>query len=531
MARASMTNTSLGNELGATGLKQSSGYIMDDFERELQGRRGMERYREMSLSHPIVAAAIWGYRQMLVKPRIWVEPASDQKQDVDAAEFVEQCLDDMRHTMRTFRNEVVSYLTYGFSWFEIVYKRRLGQQKERFTTLPGQAFSTRKGPPDSKYDDGKVGWDKFAPRAQEAVDHWQFDDTGELAGMWHAPAPLYTQNWQPLDKCLHFVTAQMRSNPEGLPLARSSFRQYRNSMRVEDAEAIAVARNMHGFPLLQPPDGLDLFNAEDPDMVGMLEDAKRLVTSVKTDAQMGAVIPFGWVLTLLNAGPASIDTNSIIDRYHTRIALAVGSQFMMLGIGRGGAYELAKQQQSLWLRAVQGYLEGDVEVLNRTAIPALCDLNDFGGKLTEYPKLKVEDVTEMEIAAIADAMTKLTQQGLFTPSPKTEEFLREKLGAPELEEEFVDDTPPDEKAAQMALQFGGGGTGGPAVPGKNGSANVSTATNEEAAAGAGGKGAVPAKGQQPITKHYTLLDIIHKAHEHDTRQAIEHELEHPEEAA
>ena len=492
----------LGNEIGSTGLTAYSGYVLEDFEKALQGQKGMQRYREMAHSHPIIAASVWAYRQMLVRPRIWIEPASESAADVEAAEFVEGCLDDMARPLSAFRNELASYLLYGFSWFECVYKHREGRQPETIVTTENGKVEVKPGKPSSKFDDGKIGWHKFSPRSQEAVDHWELYQ-GELLGMWHSPAPNYQTNFLPFAKCLHFVTNTMRENPEGISILRPAYRQYRLSMKVEDAEAIGVARNLHGLPVLTAPDGVDLFDASDSDMVELLDDAKKLVTSIKRDEQMGAVFPFGWTLELLSAGGNSgIDTNAIIDRYHTRIAMTMLTQFMLLGMERGGAFELAKQQQGLWLRAVSGFLAGDLDVLNRHAIPRLCDLNDFGS-ITGYPVAKAEDITEPELTEIAESVSKLGQSGFFTPSPDTEAHLRERAALPELEEDYMPLTPQEEAEQQAAL---------------------AEATAEEAAAGAGGKG--QSDEQFKKTRHYSINDVLAKADHDHVRGMIEDELDH-----
>ena len=494
----------IGQEYGATGLAATSGYVMEDFEKSLQGSNGLKRFREMAFSHPVIAAAVFGYRQMLTAPKVWVEPASEKAADVEAAELVEQSMGDMRHEFASFRNEVVSYLIYGFSYHEIVYKRRLGRQPFMYTQDPITKAWVQTGKPSSKYDDGRIGWYKFAPRNAETIVRWEIVN-GDLVGAYQSGPPDYVEHWQPFEKCLHFTTNTMWDNPEGISILRPTYRQYRLSMRIEDAEAIGVARNLHGYPVLTAPEGVDLFDGSDEVMKALLDDCKKLVTNIKRDEQMGAVLPFGWMLELLNAGGQNIDTNAILDRYHARIAMAMLVQFLLLGMERGGAYELAKQQQGLWLRAVRGYLDSDLAVMNTFAIPRLLDLNDFTG-LTDYPKLVAEDITEPEIMAIADYTQKLAGQGFMMPSPETETHLRERAGFPELEEDFSMLPPAAQEPAQSV------------EPGHE------------------PKGEDVGSGQTSTQKfspsnHHSIHDVLAKEHEHpNVRDVIEDEFDHgPEE--
>jgi hypothetical protein len=54
--------------------------------------------------------------------------------------------------------------------------------------------------PSSKYADGKVGWRKFAIRAQSSLDKWDFDDDGGLRGFVQRAAPKYEEVTIPIEK-------------------------------------------------------------------------------------------------------------------------------------------------------------------------------------------------------------------------------------------------------------------------------------------------------------------------------------------
>ncbi len=65
---------------------------------------------------------------------------------------------------------MLSFLDYGWSYFEIIYKLRKGKTDDPTTR--------------SQFDDGKVGWRKFGLRAQDTLESWVFDEAdGGLRGM------------------------------------------------------------------------------------------------------------------------------------------------------------------------------------------------------------------------------------------------------------------------------------------------------------------------------------------------------------
>lgn len=79
--------------------------------------------------------------EMLIRQAHWtVEPGGDTAKDKEAAQFVEECMNDMQDTWTDTISEILSFLTYGWSFHEIVYKRRMGKTSNPMTR--------------SKYNDG-----------------------------------------------------------------------------------------------------------------------------------------------------------------------------------------------------------------------------------------------------------------------------------------------------------------------------------------------------------------------------------------
>ena len=81
----------------------------------------------MSENDDVVGAILFAI-EMLVRQTDWnVEPGGDSQADIDAAEFVESCMNDMQNTWIDTISEILSFLTFGWSYHEIVYKRRMGR--------------------------------------------------------------------------------------------------------------------------------------------------------------------------------------------------------------------------------------------------------------------------------------------------------------------------------------------------------------------------------------------------------------------
>ena len=140
----------------------------EEFLTELNGIKGIKVYKEMASNDDTVGAILFAIK-MLIRNATWtVEPGGSGPNDQEAADFVETCMNDMSSTWTDTISEILSFLTYGWSFHEICYKRRNG--KKRDTELS------------SKYSDGLIGWSKLPIRSQDTLYRWEYDnnDGGEV---------------------------------------------------------------------------------------------------------------------------------------------------------------------------------------------------------------------------------------------------------------------------------------------------------------------------------------------------------------
>ena len=85
-------------ELGDSGLQRYSGYIFEEFEKKLQGANKYRVYKEMSENDPTINAIIYAIEYLIRQTEWWVEPFSKSPEDVEKAQFLQSCMDDMEHT-------------------------------------------------------------------------------------------------------------------------------------------------------------------------------------------------------------------------------------------------------------------------------------------------------------------------------------------------------------------------------------------------------------------------------------------------
>lgn len=409
----------MSKEIGRIGQRRYGGVIYEEFLPVLRGSRGIETYYEMSESDDVVGAILYAI-EMLVRQTDWaVEPGGSTAKDREAAKFVKECMDDMQTTWVDTISEILSFLTYGWSFHEIVYKRRMGNTGDIRTK--------------SKYRDGLIGWRRLPIRAQETLYQWEYDNEDNLLGMTQMPPPDFGLFTIPMKKALLFRTKSRKDNPEGRSILRNAYRSWYFKKRMQEVEGIGVERDLAGFPVLYTPEDMDIWNAEDETTSKIRAELERMVREVRRDEREGLVLPGGFRLELLSTGGSrQFDTNKIIDRYDTRIAMTVLADFIFLGHQQNGSWALSSDKTELFAMACGAYLDIITQTFNNQGIPALIDINGshFEG-ITEYPKLVHGDIENADVAKMAALIKDMVGIGVLVPDDGLEEYIRRIANLPD----------------------------------------------------------------------------------------------------
>lgn len=399
-------------EIGRIGQRRYGGTIYEEFLHELRGKRGIEAYREMSENDDVVGAILFAI-EMLVRQCDWnVEPGGTTAKDKEAAEFVESCMDDMQDTWIDTISEILSFLTYGWSFHEIVYKRRMGKTKDPRTK--------------SKYNDGLIGWKKLPIRAQETLYQWEYDNEDNLLGMTQMPPPGFGVYTIPMEKALLFRTKARKNNPEGRSILRNAYRSWYFKRRIQEIEGIGIERDLAGLPVLHTPDNIDIWDENIPENAVKLSRLESMVANVRRDEMEGLVLPHGYEFELVSSGGTrQFDTNAIINRYDTRIAMTVLADFIFLGHDKTGSWALSSDKTELFAVAIGAFLDIICETFNSQGIPPLIDINGqhFAG-ITEYPKMTHGDIEDADITKIAAFVKDMTGIGILVPDDGLEDYVR-----------------------------------------------------------------------------------------------------------
>lgn len=437
-------------ELGVTGVKRVSGYIDEEFLPALRGRKAVRVYREMSANDSMVAALLFSIDKLLREVEWKVLPPEQSEEGSEAQEFLESCMEDMSHSWDDFIGEVLSMITYGWSWHEIVYKKRLG---------PWQNDPKKR----SKHNDGKIGWRKMPIRAQETLMRWSFDETGGIRAMVQMAPPRYATTVIPIEKSILFRTSIAKGNPEGVSLLRGAYRSWYFKKRLEEFEAIGVERDLAGMPVGKVPADY-LTAAKGTPQAKTVDAFKKMVRGVRRDENEGLVLPtqydpdtkqplFDFEL-MSSGGTRQFDTNSIITRYEQRILMCVLADFILVGHQDTGSYSLHTDKTGIFRAALNAITKAIADTLNRYAVPRLFAVN--GWKLDELPRFEPTNVDPPALDQLAAFISATAGAGMqWFPDPELEKYIREIARLPEMTDEDVD-YKRTMLAQQQAMEYGQG---------------------------------------------------------------------------
>lgn len=420
-------------EIGATGLIQYQGEVREEFLRQLQGRSGYATYREMADNNPVIGAILHAV-DMLIRTVDWqVEPSDpDEQQSVEIAEFVSSCLTDMSHSWADTLSSILSMLVYGFSYHEIVYKRRNGPEAKDSGNR-------------SRHEDGLIGWRKLPIRDQNTIRQWKFDDEGGIQGAYQEDV-LAGRNdvFIPIEKALLFRTTTQRNNPKGRSILRNAFVSWYYQKRIQEIEAIGIERDLAGLPIALVPPHL-LSNNATVEEAAALDEIKKIVRNIRRDEQEGVVFPLvydpetgqqAYKLELMSSGGGrQFDTSQIIARYDQRIAMTVLADFILLGHDQVGTQALSVSKIQLFADSLAAWLQGITGVFNSHAIPRLLQIN--GISLRNTPQLTFTPPRQVDISVIGDYVGNLVGAGALFPDQGLQEYLRNIAGLPLEESEQV----------------------------------------------------------------------------------------------
>lgn len=415
----------IAESIGVTGLKRwgMRGLVWEEFLTELRGPRGVKVYREMLDNDATIGAVM--YVITVVLRQVQWEVRGGQDADV---ELVEQAMDDMKPSFTNFICEVLSMLGYGWSWHEMVWKRRNGPNADPSLS--------------SKFTDGRIGWACWDIRSQDSLYEWNWDERGNLIAMLQQCPPGYQLRTIPLSRSMLFRPSSHKNSPEGRSLLRSAYESWYYKKHFRRVQAIGVERDLTGMPVCYLNGTLGA-TVPDGSTETVYQSVQRILRNLKVDEQENLILPgerdengnrLCDFQLLASPGTRQIDVEAIIAGLATSIMQVMAADFLQLGHEKSGSWSLSSDKTDMFALSLGAILQAIADQINDVAIPMLMRFN--GRPIDDCPKLIPCDIESPDLEKLGKYLNDLSTAGLpLWPNEGLERYALKAGNLPEPTEE------------------------------------------------------------------------------------------------
>lgn len=389
--------------IGDSGTRGIRGIITEEYNSQLQGIQGIKVFDEMRKSDGTVRAALLAMTLPVVRAKWFINPATEDQNDKDVANFCEHALFDWLDTSwdDIVRQALLS-VPFGVMVFEKVYGVKDHEGKSYITI------------------------NKLAPRLPKSIQQWELPD--KTFGIQQI-----RQDGQvaliPGSKLLIFVNEREGNNWWGNSMIRPAYKHWYYKNKFYQIDAMAFERQGMGVPMIKMPAG---YTESDE------AKAAQAAQNLRANESAFLLLPDGYSAEFMDMGSGTTrDPQNSINHHNKQILQSCLAQFLELGAASGGGSRaLSEDHSTLFLKAVEALANNIISVINNGLIPELVDFN-FDG-VTVYPKLDYSGITKSDVAALGTAYSQLVTAGGITPTDADQQYLRAMMGLPARTQDEMD---------------------------------------------------------------------------------------------
>lgn len=446
------------SEQGFTGLKTRNGKIYAESNTAFQYPQFIRTVNEIR-NNPTVGGAMNVYRMMISRVNWRVEPPKDASDiEKERSRLVSTMMDDMEGSWKAFVEEVIPYLEYGFGIHEKVLRRRLKKNG-------------------SKYNDGLVGIRKLAPRNQDTISRWDFDESGanllrvqqdisnveDSARFANRKNPMTSLVPIDREKFLLFTASGNKGNPQGNSIYKAIYLAFKTMTLLQENELVGISKDIQGIlKITIPPEYLNPEASNDKKLA--IAGFQSIIDNYNAGTQRGLIVPaqsddngnamFTYEL-MESKGAAKYDVEKIITRLQGDILSALSVDVLKMGVNGSGSFSLAESKTSILALAIDYRLREIATVLNDDLMRTIYEMN--GWSQENMAKFVYEDIEDIDLAEFAKAVQQIFSVGGIEIDRAVMNRVRRSLGVPELPED--EDVDKDKLSSNMANVESGAGEG------------------------------------------------------------------------
>ena len=421
-------------EVGALALRVFNGVTQDELRRELNWPNSITTYKQMS-DHSAINAPLTLFSNIIAKATwIYKPPENATEEEKNQVKIINQMMGDMEHSWGDFIQDVLSSNVFGFCVNEKVYRKRHKANG-------------------SMYDDGIIGWKKLPIRVQESISKFIFSEDGnDVIGVQQnlsAINDIYNRFSRksnliniPRSKFLLFRTGKHRGDPFGKSPLRDAYLAWRFLTQLEELEALGVAKDLNGIPVLRlPPQVLSADGSpENQDQRLYFENAIR---NLQVGEQMGIILPALYdeqgkslydIELLSTDGKKNFDLNKIKEYYRSLIFISLFADILLQGVTNTGSFALGSIKNSLSGAYAERLISNIAEVIQNDLIRQTYELNSWPTE--RMGKLDFDNLDNTDVESLSKYLQRVASVGLLEKDRAVLNAVRQGIGIDPLPEDL-----------------------------------------------------------------------------------------------
>lgn len=455
-------------ELGSLGYRINNGVTQDELKRELNWPNSINTFREMSY-HSAINAPLTLFENIISKATwVYKPPENPTEEEKNQAKIINQMMSDMEQPWSEFVRDVLSSNVFGFSVHEKVYRKRLKANG-------------------SLYDDGVIGWKKLAIRVQESISKFLFSEDGnDIIGVQQNLSTIndiYNRFSKrsnlvnlPRSKFLLFRTGKHRGDPFGKSPLRDAYLAWRFLTQLEELEALGVAKDLNGIPVLSLPPQV-LSPDGDQEQRLYFENAIR---NLQVGEQMGIILPSLYdeqgkplykIELLSSDGKKNFDLNKIKEYYRSLIFISLFADILLQGNTNTGSFALGSIKNSLSGAYAERLISNIAEVIQNDLIRQTYEINSWSTE--RMGKLDFDGLDNTDVESLSKYLQRVASVGLLEKDRAVLNAVRQGIGIDPLPE----DLPPQQDLLTPQTSRAGDGMTSPGEGTSNSVSGEDTSSN------------------------------------------------------
>lgn len=401
--------------IGSTGTTFYSGYynVKDDLEyvTELKDERAITTYNRMRRSDGQVQLALLALENPVINANWTLHPPGDPRHDdkptpeeLERTKLINDWFFGEEFQFTETMRQILAMYWAGFSLFEKIY-----------------AYN---------HNDILVV-KRLAPRLQNTIREWDITD-GKINAVRQVIYAGETARdvWIPGDKIVCFSFRKEGDDFRGISALRPAYKHWFHKDFFYRIDAMRIERWGLGIPAIMED---ELVSTS-----GRTADIIEAVENMRAHEKGFVYVPRGYRVEMLDAGSAKmVDPIPSIQHHDAAILKTIMAQFLELGMTETGARSLGETLKNQYLASLQFVANYIADTLNRDVIKPIMRMN--WGEDARAPYLVAYGIQNEDVSILATAFNALGNSGLVTKGPKIEGYIRELLGIPNEDEEFLEE--------------------------------------------------------------------------------------------